>query len=197
MRTMDDLLAAALGEVSVQDERGAAVKLGDFWVKRPIVLALVRHLGCLFCRQHVTGLMRRLPEIEGRGAALVVVGPSRPEHIASFRSTMGYSGPLFVDPALRAFRAAGLARSRTSTYHPLAVLKAVVAVAQGHRQAGRQGDIIQQGGTFVLGPGDRVHFEWRDRYAGHHADLLKVVEAIPAGGTPHPALSPPGRGRTA
>ena len=106
MRAMDDLLAAALGQVSVQDERGAPVRLGDFWVKRPVVLALVRHLGCLFCRQHVAGLMRHLPEIEGRGAALVVVGPSRPEHIAGFRSAMGYAGPLFVDPALRAFRAA-------------------------------------------------------------------------------------------
>ena len=191
------VLAAALGQVSVLDEQSAAVRLGDFWVKRPVVLALVRHLGCLFCRQHVAGLLRRLPEIEGRGAALVVVGPSRPEHIAAFRAAMFYTGPLFVDPTLRAFRAAGLERSRASTYHPLAVLKAVMAIAQGHRQAGRQGDIIQQGGTFVLGPGDRVHFEWRDRYAGHHADLRLVIAAIPGGDAPHPALSPPGRGRKA
>jgi peroxiredoxin len=194
MRAMDDLLAAALGQVSVLDERGAAVRLGDLWAKRPVVLALVRHLGCLFCRQRVSGLMRRLPEIEGRGAGLVVVGPSRPEHIAGFRSAMGYTGPLFVDPPLRAFRAAGLERSRASTYHPLAVLKAIGAFAHGHRQTGRQGDVIQQGGTFVLGPGDRVHFEWRDRYAGHHADLQAVVEAIPSGEAPHPALSPGGKG---
>ena len=70
MRAMDDLLAAALGQVSVQDERGDAVKLGDFWAKRPVVLALVRHLGCLFCRQHVAGLMRRLPEIDVDGFAI-------------------------------------------------------------------------------------------------------------------------------
>jgi hypothetical protein len=41
----------------------------------------------------------------------------------------------------------------------------------------------------VLGPGDRVHFEWRNRYAGDHADLDEVVEAIP---TAHPAVSPQG-----
>ena len=197
MHAMDDLLAAALGQVSVLDERGAAVRLGDFWAKRPVVLALVRHLGCLFCRQQVAGLMRRLPEIERRSATLVVVGPSRPEHIAGFRTATGYAGPLFVDPSLRAFRAAGLEHSRASTYHPLAVLKAVRAVVQGHRQTGRQGDVIQQGGTFVLGPGDHVHFEWRDRYAGNHADLDEAVEAIPAvAGAPHPALSPEGRGET-
>jgi peroxiredoxin len=188
MHAMDDLLAAALGQVSVLDEGGAAVRLGDVWAKRPAVLALVRHLGCLFCRQQVAELMRRLPEIERRSATLVVVGPSRPEHIAAFRTATGYPGLLFVDPSLRAFRAAGLEHSRASTYHPLAVLKAVRAVAQGHRQTGRQGDIIQQGGTFVLGPGDRVHFEWRDRYAGDHADLDEAVEAIPA---PHPQAPHP------
>jgi len=35
------------------------------------------------------------------------------------------------------------------------------------------------GGTFVLGPGDRVRYEWRDRYAGDGADLDAVVAAIP------------------
>ena len=192
MQAMDDLLAAALGQVSVLDERSAAVRLGDFWAKRPVVLALVRHLGCLFCRQQVAGLMRRLPEIERRSASPVVVGPSRPEHIAGFRAATGYAGPLFVDPSLRAFRAAGLEHSRGSTYHPLAVLKAMRALAQGHRQTGRQGDIIQQGGTFVLGPGDRVHFEWRDRYAGDHADLDAAVGAIPALAAPHTAAPHPG-----
>ena len=40
MQAMDDLLAAALGQVSVLDERAAAVRLGDFWARRPVVLAL-------------------------------------------------------------------------------------------------------------------------------------------------------------
>ena len=177
---MDDLLAAALGQVSVLDETGAAVPLGSFWTKRPVVLAFVRHLGCIFCRQQVAGLSKRAPEIERRGGMLVVVAPARPEHIAGFRESTGYRGALFVDPALRGFKAAGLVHGRASTYHPLAMLKGLRAIAQGFRQVGRHGDIVQQGGTFVLGPGDRVRYEWRDRYAGDHADLDDVVEALPA-----------------
>ena len=177
---MDDLLAAALGQMTVLDETGAATSLGRFWTKRPVVLAFVRHLGCIFCRQQVAGLSKRVPEIERRGGTLVVVAPSKSEHIAGFRESTGYKGALFVDPTLRAFKTAGLVRGRGSTYHPLAVLKGVWAVAQGFRQVGRQGDIVQQGGTFVLGPGDRVRYEWRDRYAGHHPDLDEVVEAIPS-----------------
>ncbi len=177
---VDDLLAAALAQMTVLDESGAATSLGRFWAKRPVVLAFVRHLGCIFCRQQVAGLSKRAPEIERRGGLLVVVAPSKAEHIAGFRESTGYKGALFVDPTLRAFRTAGLVRGRGSTYHPPAVLRGVWAMAQGFRQVGRQGDIVQQGGTFVLGPGDRVRYEWRDRYAGHHADLDQVVEALPS-----------------
>lgn len=134
----------------------------------------------MFCRQQVAGLAARLSEIERRDATLVVVGPARPEHIAAFRAATGYAGPLFVDPSLRAFRTAGLVRGWASTYHPLAVLKGLRAVAQGFRQGARQGDAAQQGGTFVLGPGDRVRYEWRDRFAGDNPDLDEVVKAIPA-----------------
>ena len=42
---MDDLLAAALGQMTVLDETGAATSLGSFWAKRPVVLAFVRHFG--------------------------------------------------------------------------------------------------------------------------------------------------------
>ncbi len=42
---MDDLLAAALGQLTVLDEAGTAVPLGGFWATRPVVLAFVRHFG--------------------------------------------------------------------------------------------------------------------------------------------------------
>jgi hypothetical protein len=109
-----------------------------------------------------------------------VVAPSKTEHIAGFRESTGYRGALFVDPTLRAFRTAGLVHGRASTYHPLAMLKGVRAMVQGFRQVGRHGDVVQQGGAFVLGPGDRVRYEWRDRYAGDHPDLDDVMGALPS-----------------
>jgi len=42
---MDDLLAAALAQIDVLDEGGAAVRLGDFWAGRATVLVFVRHFG--------------------------------------------------------------------------------------------------------------------------------------------------------
>src|ERR1700675_4099680 len=127
---MDDLLAAALAQLTVQDEAGAAVSFRGLWAERTVVLAFVRHLGCIFCRQQVAGLSKRLPEIERRGGTLVGVGPAKPEHNKGFRESTGYQGALFVDPALRAFRTAGLVHGWASTYHPLSVLKGIGAMAR-------------------------------------------------------------------
>src|SRR6266446_1204344 len=83
---MDDLLAAALAQVTVQDETGAAVSFKGLWAERTVVLAFVRHLGCIFCRQQVAGLTTRLPEIERRGAS--ARSASTPFIASSFRYTM-------------------------------------------------------------------------------------------------------------
>jgi len=126
----------------------------------------------------VTGLTNALPEIHGRGGELVVVGCGPPEHIAGFREATGYAGPLVTDPSLRTFQAAGLAYGWRRTFGPRTVLKGIRAFARGFRQGARRGDPFQQGGTFVLGPGDRVCFEWRDRFAGDHPALREVLAAL-------------------
>ena len=142
MQAMDDLLAAALGQVSVLDDRSAAVRLGDFWAKRPVVLALVRHLGCLFCRQQVAGLMRRLPEIERRSASPVVVGPSRPEHIASCsRAVRVPARPESPSPALSATladdRVICRARSRScrATFFAIACSRATIVTTSSRTRS--------------------------------------------------------------
>ncbi len=45
MPGMSNALAARLAPLTVLDERGARVTLGDFWAARPAVLGFVRHFG--------------------------------------------------------------------------------------------------------------------------------------------------------
>jgi hypothetical protein len=113
-----------------------------------------------------------------RGAGLIVVGPGRPEHLKSFREVTRFAGPLYADPSLASFRAAGLAYGWGKTFHPRSLLKGVRAFAVGFRQGVRRGNPVQQGGVFVLGPGDRVGYEWRDRFAGDNAPLSAVLAAL-------------------
>ncbi len=126
----------------------------------------------------MAGLSAALPEVQRRGGGLVVVGPARPEHIADFRRATGYAGPLFADPSLRTYEAAGLAYGWGKTFHPRTLVKGLRAALQGFRQGARKGNSLAQGGTFVLGPGDRVRFEWRDRFAGDHPDIEDVLAAL-------------------
>jgi hypothetical protein len=126
----------------------------------------------------VAGLEQARPEIQARGAELVVVGSGDPEHLAGFREVTGYHGPLLTDPSLRSFRAAGLASGWRRTFDPRALLKGIRAFAGGFRQGARRGNPVQQGGTFVLGPGPRGRFAWRDRFAGDHAPMREVLAAL-------------------
>jgi alkyl-hydroperoxide reductase/thiol specific antioxidant family protein len=107
-----------------------------------------------------------------------VVGPGKPEHLAGFREVSGYAGRLYADPSLATFGAAGLAYGWGRTFHPVSVLRGVRAFTAGFRQGARRGNPVQQGGLFVLGPGDRVRYEWRDRFAGDHAPMAEVLAAV-------------------
>ena len=107
-----------------------------------------------------------------------MVGAARPEHLLYFRKVTGYAGPLYADPSLATFRTAALASGWGRTLHPLSVLKGVRAFADGFRQGARRGNPVQQGGVFVLGPGDRVRYEWRDRFAGDNAPVAAVLAAL-------------------
>ena len=126
----------------------------------------------------MAGLAAAAPSIAARGAALIVVGPAKPEHLAGFREVTGYAGPLYADPSLHTFRAAGLAYGWSKTFHPGSILKGLRAFAKGFRQGARRGNPVQQGGVFVLRPGDRVSYEWRDRFAGDHAPMANVLAAL-------------------
>ena len=126
----------------------------------------------------MAGLESALPDIHARGAEVVVVGCGQPDHIPGFREATRYRGPLVTDPSLHAFRAAGLTHGWSRTFHPRSVWKGIRAFSRGFRQGARRGNPIQQGGTFVLGPGERVRFEWRDRFAGDHPEMRDVLAAL-------------------
>jgi hypothetical protein len=126
----------------------------------------------------VAGWKAALPQIRALGGDVVVIGCGLPEHIKSFREATGYEGPLVTDPTLGSFRAAGLAYGLGRTFHPRSILKGLRAFVSGFRQGARRGNPVQQGGTFVLGPGARVRFEWRDRFAGDHPEMRDVLAAL-------------------
>ena len=127
--------------------------------------------------------------IQAAGADLVFVGSSRPAVAAEFERERGLEARLLVDPELAAYGAAELKRSVLSSLGLESVKHAWRAFRGGHRQERVKGDPWQQGGVFVLAPGDeggagRVLYAYRSAEAGDHPpneEWLAVLErAAPA-----------------
>ncbi len=108
----------------------------------------------------------------------MIVGNGSPEQAANFRAAQHVTSPLFVDPELRAYRAAGLKRSVLSTFNLRSTAHGLRALRGGQRQGRTQGDPWQQGGVFVITPDDRVAFSHVSQEAGDHPDPKAVVAAV-------------------
>ena len=123
-----------------------------------------------------------LPEIRGRGAELVIVGNGRPEHAIDFRDSEHVESPLYVDPELHAYAAAGLKRGLRSSLSPSVVLRGLRAFGEGKRQGATLGDPWQQGGVFLIRPGNRVEFAYVSEEAGDHPAVAAILAALDKAG---------------
>lgn len=120
-----------------------------------------------------------LPAIHRAGAELIIVGNGSPPQAADFRAAQHVATPLFVDPELRAYAAAGLRRGVATALNLRTLAHGVRALRAGQRQGTTQGDPWQQGGVFVITPDDRVHFAHVSQEAGDHPDPAAVIAALP------------------
>ena len=171
--------AAALADLVLPDDDGLSHRLGDAWLIRPVVLAFLRHFGCLFCRRRAAELVARRADIIAAGAGLAVVGLGTPAFAKAFREDAGWRGPIYVDAEAKAYAAAGLVRAGPlRLLRPRVLLAAVRARKQGFRQGKTQGDPWQMGGTLVVAPRDRVVYAWRNASAEDDAPVDEVLAAV-------------------
>jgi alkyl-hydroperoxide reductase/thiol specific antioxidant family protein len=137
----------------------------------------------------VVQLHHQIDRIHAAGAELVVVGNGTPNFVAGFRELTGFRGPLYCDPTLAAYRAAGLRRGVMRILNPLSGAYAVRAMVRGNFQGRTQGDATQQGGVLVITPPDRIVFEHISKVAGDNAPAAEVVAALEHAVAPPPRVS--------
>ena len=119
-----------------------------------------------------------LPEIRRRGAELIIVGNGQPQHAIDFRDSERVVSPLYVDPDLHAYAAAGLKRGLRSSLSPGVILRGLRAFGEGKRQGATMGDPWQQGGVFIIRPGNRVAFAYISEEAGDHPPAEAILSAL-------------------
>jgi hypothetical protein len=169
---------AALAGIHVLDLEGRLVELASLWRERCVVVAFLRHFGCILCRQRAALLDGLRAEIRARGAGLVLIGSGTHTQAREFAQSAAFAGELYVDPKREAFQALGLHRSVLRVLDPRALWRAAAARRAGFRGGPLAGDPWQQGGTLVVGPGNRLHFAHRDRRADDHARTEDLLGAL-------------------
>ena len=116
-------------------------------------------------------------ELEGSGVDLVAIGSGSPGGARHFVEKLHFTGEMYLNQDLRAYKAFRLKRGWWRTLSPAALVRGIQAMRKGFRQGRTDGDLRQQGGVFVLGPGDKLVFQHRNKFAGDHADLDTVLLA--------------------
>ena len=136
----------------------------------------------MFARQQAAALMAIKDQLDAAGAGLAAIGSGKPAQAREFAESFSFTGDMYVDPSLKTYRAFKLVRGVVRTLGPSSIVRGISAMKEGFRQGKSAGDLWQQGGMFVLGPGskpgDPMLFAHRNQAAGDHADLNQVLAAI-------------------
>lgn len=125
-------------------------------------------------------MRERIEEIHKAGAELVIVGNGSAEFAASFQKRFNLTTPLYVDPSLAVYNAAGLKRTKAGTLGPKNWLPALKALFTGNTQGRVQGDPYQQGGVFIVFPGDKLAYSYISKRPSDRPPVKKIVEKLKA-----------------
>jgi hypothetical protein len=174
-------LAAGISGIKVQNTKGEPVELESLWSNRRVVIVFLRHFGCMFCRQQAASFMGIKDQLDHAGVALVAIGSGTPQQAQDFAKKFKFEGELYVSQDLSAYKAFYLQRGFCRTLGPKSLWRGVGTLTKGFHQGLKAGDLWQQGGVFVIGPGNQVFFEHIDSYAGENVNLQEVIAASLSG----------------
>lgn len=155
---------------------GTGATLAALSDESPVLLVLLRHEGCPFCRNVMSDIARLRDRIEATGARIVLGHMSDPESFAAFATRYGLANlPAVSDPDRKLYKGLGL---RHGTFWQLfgpkslwACLKTIVA---GHSPGKIKGDPLQLPGAFLIHHGQviRGHIY---RFAGDKPDYVSLA----------------------
>lgn len=143
----------------------------------PVLLVFLRHAGCTFCREALDDLASRMPEIESRGARLVLVHMGADAHAEQFFTRYGLQNvPRISDPERSLYRAFGLRRGTLGDlFGPKVWMRGFEsAILKRHGQGRLVGDGFQMPGIFLLFHGEVLR-SYRHQSAADRPDYVKLV----------------------
>jgi hypothetical protein len=132
--------------------------LAELSEQSPVLLVLLRHEGCLFCRNAMSDIARSRSRIESIGTRIVLGHMGTAEDFASFALRYGLSDVAFVtDPKRELYKGLGLKRGRLmQLLGPRVLLTWFKTALSGHLPGRIKGDVSQLPGAFLLHHGQVI-----------------------------------------
>ncbi|XP_053726940.1 peroxiredoxin-like 2C isoform X2 [Synchiropus splendidus] len=153
----------------IYDRHGTSVAFKKLYENRKSIIIFLRSFLCYTCKEYVDDLSK-IPRdvLEEAGVTLVLIGQSAYHHIEPFSSLTGCPYEIFVDPERCIYRKLGMKTEEefTMSAHTSPHVKSGIFLGQ-MKSIWRamtspafdfQGDLHQQGGAIIAGPGSKVHF---------------------------------------
>jgi len=146
-----------LPDVPLLTAAGQTVSLAARVRGRPAVLVLMRHLGCLPCREHLLEVARRRREFGD--ARLLCVTFVQPALLTAYERELELDGIEFLaDPARATYAALGFERASFARVwlHPAVWQRYAALLVRGRRLRPPGQDVYQLGGDAVIDAGGRL-----------------------------------------
>jgi peroxiredoxin len=176
-------LDAALQAARIQ----TGATLAELSRQGPVLLLLLRHTGCVFCREAIADAAAALPRIEAAGVRLVLVHQGADDALRPLLERYGLGKIDRVsDPTKAVYRALDLPRGTLGQlFGPPVWSRGLAAVLAGHGIGPLVGDGFQMPGAFLLRDG-RVVAAYRHRHAADRPDCGALAcglsQPLPAAG---------------
>lgn len=171
----DDQPSPAMSETEVQkileeaSTEPGGQSIAELSRQSPVLLMLVRHFGCTFCREAMAELSAQQSALAERGVTPVVVHQSDAERGSAFLNKYGLNNVYQVsDPDKRLYRGLGLPRGSFTQLFGLSSILAGFRAAK-HGVGKLEGDGFQMPGAFVIRDGKIVE-TYRYAHAGDKVD---------------------------
>jgi len=152
---------------------------------RPTILILLRHLGCLFCQEHLRQLRAHDAEIDAAGGSVVVISFAAPEHVARFAKAIGHPYRWLSDPSRSSYRAFGAGRGGPlNPFSPTDLWRSLTSGLRGKPWIPQQADLWQLGADFVFDAGGRLTMAHRCRSSHDRPPAGEVMAAFRLAASP-------------
>jgi hypothetical protein len=159
----------------VQLHTGEAVTLATLANGHPHAIVFLRHLGCIFCWEHV-GMLRDIP-----AAQLTFVAMASPAEAERFRAELKVPQAIICDPGKNLYAEFGLGEGSLGQLFSFETFRrGIKATMAGYRSGRPTADPRVLGGSFVVNAHGDVVWSRPSLNAADNATAAEILAALTA-----------------